>query len=766
MSKSTADRVKQIRDTFDLWYSADEPQRKREEEPLRMYALDQWDSDVIAARGAQGPSGSTATGNFIPGTPARPCLVLDMLREPVHQIVNQERESDLAVEVIPADDFGSLEQPVDPAEIELREGMIRRIQRESNAASARSWAFLRAAICGRGYYAINTRYVDGKTFDQEIYYRRILNQGRVLLDPIHEEPDGSDSSGGFIFSDLSYDAYKAEYPRAVDGPNQNLNCSASEWAGLMDACPGWFTQDGDKKYVRVAEYWHTEYKSRTLCELAEPVTVTKPDGTQVTSNVVYKDEYDLPEGVKPIREREAVTKVIKWCKTDGCQILDETDWPSPYVPIIKIVGNEIPPHKSERRVDGLINRSAIESQRGRNYMGSRIAEEFGLATIAPLMVAEGTIEGYEQMYAQSNTRPFAFLPYKPTDLEGRPAPPPFRPDKNVNVGQMAQAMQMFMESVQTSTNVTNPQMGKPSRFSETWRGTQTLINQGERGTSNFMDNLKRSLSYDGKINNSLLKPIYGRPGRLVKIVKGENEMETVPVGVPFIMQDNGQGKQQPVPAPPGVTSQQPGVRQYVLTDKGATADVAVKITKGWDTRRQEESAVLGEMATQQPQFMSVFGDKYFAALDFPGSKVISERMGAMLDPKILALEQQKKGGQAPIPPMVLQQMQAMEQQLQQVTQAATQMQQDLQNKVSEKQVQMQAEERIAKLKADAEIALAALKADAEIEITRIKAGVTVQSQREKDDAALVQAGVEHQHALQEAILEANLTPEPQMQEQV
>ena len=62
--------------------------------------------------------------------------------------------------------------------------------------------------------------------------------------------------------------------------------------------------------------------------------------------------------------------------------------------------------------------------------------------------------------------------------------------------------------------------------------------------------------------------------------------------------------------------------------------------------------------------------------------------------------------------------------------------------------------------------MAALKADAEIEITRIKAGVTVQSQREKDDAALVQAGVEHQHALQEAILEANLTPEPQMQEQV
>lgn len=766
MSKADDTRVKQIRDTFALWYEADKPQRDREEMPLRMYALDQWEDTILDSRKAQPANG------IIPATPARPCLVLDMLREPVHQIVNQERESDLAVEVIPADDFGSLEQPVDPAEIELREGLIRRAQRESNAASARSWAFLRAAICGRGYYAINTRYVDGKTFDQEIYYRRILNQGSVLLDPIHEEPDGSDSSGGFIFSDLSFDAYKAEYPRAANGPNKYVNCSDSEWAGLMDEAPGWFTQDGDKKYVRVAEYWHTEYNTRELILFSDGSTAWKdelPKGERTRGqDGKWKsgDPYD-PQGREITDTRSVVEKSIKWCKTDGCQILDETDWPSPYVPIIKIVGNEIPPHKSERRVDGLINKSAIESQRGRNYMASRIAEEFGLATPTPLMVAEGTIEGYEAFYAQSATRAFVALPYKQTDLEGRPAPPPFRPDKNVNVGQMAQGMQIFMESVQTSTNVTNPQMGKPSRHSETWRGTQVLINQGERGTSNFMDNLQRSLSYDGKILNSLLRPIFGRPGRMVKIVKGEDDIESVPVGTPFMMQDDGQGQQRPVPAPPGATPQQEGVRQYVLTEKGDSASVAVKVTKGYDTRRQEESAVLGEMVTQQPQMMTVIGDLFFGSQDWPGAKEAKERFKVMLDPKVQAMLQQQEGGQNPIPPMALQQMQQMQAQLQQVTQAAQQMQQDLQSKATETQLKMQGEERIAQIKAEAEIRLAEIKMAQALEEARIKAGTAVQTQQQKDDAALVRSGMEHQHALQELVMEANLQPEPEpAQEQV
>lgn len=743
------DRLKQIRDRFKLWYDADKPQRDREEEPLRMYALDQWSEEVTKLRGAQPANGA------IPGTPARPCLVLDMLREPVHQIVNQERESDLSVQIIPADDFGSLEQPIDPSEIELREGLVRRGQRQSHASSARSWAFLRAAICGRGYYALNTRYLDGRTFDQEVYYRRILHQGCVLLDPAHEEPDGSDSSGGFIFSKMAYEDYKAEHPRAVAGPNQYIDCSDTAWAGLMNDYPDWFMQDGEKRYVRVAEHWYTEYASRVLCEMPAGWSMVGPDGALIRGSV-WQDE--LPENApEPTQERHVVTKSVKWCKLDGCQILDETDWPSPFVPIVKVLGNEIPPHKDERTVDGIVNKSAIESQRGRNYMASRIAEEFGLATPSPLVVIEGTIEGYEAWWNQSSTRVFPYLPVKPTDLEGRPAQPPYRPDKNVNVGQMAQGMQIFMESIQSSTNVSNPQMGKPSRFSETWRGTRELINQGERGTSNYMDNLERSLSYDGRIHNSLLSTIYGRPGRMVRVVKGESEEESVVVGQPFVMQDNGQGQQRPVPAPPGSTPQQEGVRQYVLTKKGDSANVAVKIAKGFDTRRQEEGAVLSEMVTQQPQMMSIIGDLFFGSQDWPGAKEAKERWRAVLDPRVLQMLEQQKGGQSPIPPQALQQMQQMQMQLQQVSQAAQQMQQELQTQ----SFKVQSDERIAMAKLQSEQQIASAKLENERLIAAAKMDNEIQTALEREAAAFQREQLKGQQKIQQIATEAALTPEPE-----
>jgi len=469
----------------------------------------------------------------------------------------------------------------------------------------------------------------------------------------------------------------------------------------------------------VAEHWYAEYVSRVLYEL--------PDGS-----AAYKDELPgkkLPEGVKPLRERSVVERKIKWCKLDGLQILEETDWPSPFVPIVKVVGNEIPPCDGERRVDGMVNKSAIESQRGINYMASKLTEEIGLSAVTPLMVVEGTIEGYEEWYKQANVRAFPYLTYKPTDLEGRPAQAPFRPDKTPQIGPVATGLQMFMEAVQSATGVPNPNMGKADMHSPTWRGTAALLAQGQRGTSNYMDNLARSVRYDGRITNSLLYPIYGiRPGRVTRIVKGETEMESVMIGQPFTMQPNAQGQERPQPAAPGANPQQPGVREYKLTKSGDTMNVAVKVGKGFDTRRDEEASMFGELLTQNPQLMSVVGDLFFGAQDWPGAKQAAERFKVMLAPPVQALIQQKEGGAAPIPPQVQQQMEMLNQQLQQVSQAAQGMQQELQTKSyqvqSDERIAMekiQAEERMtmAKLETERQIAAAKLSAEGQRDLNRL-----------------------------------------------
>ena len=147
------DLLKKARERFKLADDADSAQQQREREDLSFYAGEQWPADIRASRQGQQPISG------MPAVPARPTLVINKVREPVRQIQNQVRGSDIGIELVPADDFGDLGITPDDTEVTLREGLIRRIQRESQAQDARQWAADRAFIAGRGYYLVMTRFV-------------------------------------------------------------------------------------------------------------------------------------------------------------------------------------------------------------------------------------------------------------------------------------------------------------------------------------------------------------------------------------------------------------------------------------------------------------------------------------------------------------------------------------------------------------------------------------------------------------------------------
>jgi len=161
---SRKDFLKQIRARFKQGQEAEERQRELELEDIRFYNGEQWDKDLLDTR--KGQTIGSGTGSQV--VPARPSLTINKTREPVRQILNQERQSEMGVELVPADDWGGMTGEVDHTEIELREGLVRRIQRDSEAADARTWAFARAVQGGRGYWLVNTRYVPGKSWDQEV----------------------------------------------------------------------------------------------------------------------------------------------------------------------------------------------------------------------------------------------------------------------------------------------------------------------------------------------------------------------------------------------------------------------------------------------------------------------------------------------------------------------------------------------------------------------------------------------------------------------
>lgn len=645
MATTKADFIDQARKRWHLAATADEKQRERELEDLKFYAGDQWPADLLRSRAGQ----SIGSGNNQQIVPARPSLVINKTREPVRQILNQERQSDLGISLIPADDWGEDVGPIDHTEIELREGLVRRIQRDSEASDARTWAFARAVIGGRGYWLVMTRYVPGKSADQEVYIERIYNQASVLLDPSHEQPDGSDAEWGFYGTDMLWSVFKAEYPKA----RVSTVDSDEEWRALGDEAPEWFTGDGDHRSMRVVNYYYTERESKTLYHLSN-------------GRAAYKDELDsLPPDVtvltdakgKELTHTETV-KSIKWCKLNGVEVLDETDWPGHWIPIIKTVGDELQPYDQERRCEGVV-RPMREACKGNNYIVSKFVERVGLTSIPPVMMADGQDEGFEAEWDAINTRALSRLHYNMKDSFGNMAPPPFRADFRAEIGDIATGMQIFGEAIQATSVMPETSLGHIDPTVKSGKLAQALIEQGDRGTSNFLDNLVRSLRHEARVVNDLLYPIYGRPGRLARMMNGQGEMSAVLIDQPFTTQGEGpMARPQPVQVPQGQPLP-PGAKQYHLTEH-ANFNVAVKVSRTIETRRMQIAQFLGELIGSSPDQMAIVGDKLWQYLDVPDHEEIEERYKLMLAPPI----QQMLSGKKPIPPEVQQQMAQMEQMVQ------------------------------------------------------------------------------------------------------
>src|SRR5262245_9646824 len=246
-------------DRFQLCVDAFNDQRERELDDLRFIDEKgaQWPDEVRASR-AGNPAGSG-----LPPVAARPCLEFNLLRAPVQQIINTGRQAKLGLSFAPEGETAT--QLVADA----YNNIARAIQADSRAHLARQWAFERAAKCGFGAYRILTEYVNNRSFDQRIIYKRILNQASVYLDPFAQEPDWSDGTFALLTQDLPLARYKAAHPGSA-----LASYSDRELTSLGNDLPTWIsTRSGEAGCgIRVAEYWEVKDESRTLVLLPDDTT--------------------------------------------------------------------------------------------------------------------------------------------------------------------------------------------------------------------------------------------------------------------------------------------------------------------------------------------------------------------------------------------------------------------------------------------------------------------------------------------------------------
>lgn len=198
-----------------------------------------------------------------------------------------------------------------------------------------------------------TDYPNDKTFDQEIYLRRVRDPLSVYLDPDINEFDGSDARFGFVFEDMPREIFEKEYPKFKDQVPRNTLNEGGDWV--------------TKDHVRVAEYYRKTEKKDLLISLNDGVVKASDLPPEI------RDELLADPNTK---SRDIIEQQIEWYLIAGSEIAEKREWLGKYVPIVRVVGEETV-------IDGQLDRKGHtralkDPQRTYNYWTSAAVEHVAL----------------------------------------------------------------------------------------------------------------------------------------------------------------------------------------------------------------------------------------------------------------------------------------------------------------------------------------------------------------------------------------------------
>lgn len=587
-SDNDTEILRVARQRFDLLLEAESKGRKEALEDLRFIIGEQWPVDIKQARDQDG----------------RPCLTINKLPQYVRQITNEQRQNRSAIKVNPADSDANQDTA------KIFGGLIRHIEDNSNADLAYDTSSFLAVASGEGYYRVVTDYCDPMSFDQEILIKPIRNRFSAGLDPAGQDPVGADANWGFVFEDVPIDDYKAEY-------KDSKVASSNDWAGLVGSRPNWIKD----RAVRVAEYFYKTFKEVDLVLLS--------DGSALEKSQVNPPNI-LPQGISIIQERKSILPAIKWCKINGEEILDKTDWLGSYIPILRVIGDEID-------IDGEIIREGItrqsrDSQRMYNYFASSEAETISLAPRTPYIGVEGQFEGHEEQWKTANRKNHAFLQYKPTTIAGQMAPPPQRQVFEAPVQAITQARMQASEDMKATTGIYDATLGNRSN-EQTGVAIQRRNAQSQTSNFHFQDNINRSKRHLGRILVDLIPKIY--TGASTKRIIGEDgQAEMVAINQIF----------------PADSKQ----KTHIL--RKGKYDVSISTGPSFATKREEASQTMLDLTKAMPSVAPLISDLIVRNMDWHGAQEIADRLKKTLPPGIA---DDKDSKQMPVPPQVQAQMQQM-----------------------------------------------------------------------------------------------------------
>lgn len=562
---------------------AEGPNRTESLTDLKFGNGDQWPVDVSRDRETDG----------------RPCLTINITDAMVRRVCNSLRENRPRIKCHPV---GS---GTDINLAKTADGVIRHIETSSGADHAYDVGVESAVRGGWGYWRVNSKYVDDKSFDQDLTIEAIPNPFTVYLDPATRAPDGSDMSWCLVSEWIPRDEYAQKYGETGLKYSRFKTAlstigSAFNFMGAGDEIADW----SRKEELRVAEYWRVSKKQETLYLLSDGRSMFKSE----LPNRAVLGLAGVPiarQGGKEIT-RQVMRRSIEWYRISGDRVLERRDWPGKWIPIIACYGRQTDLNGKISR-KGMI-RDLRDPQRMFNYSETSKTEVYALQPKSPWMGVEGFMAGHEAAWRDANRKPIVALEYAPVTLpDGTMAPPPMRQEPPPVASGFTEWSQGNLSNFLAVAGM--PHEPDADKKGEVISGIALRRRQGLADISHFdfYDNQVRSMRHTGNVIVDLL-PYFYDTQRIQRIVN--------PDGTPDLITLNEKSAD--------------GLIKNNL--KTAKLDTVIDTGPGYQTAREEAAdsmlellgTPLGEMTAK------VAGDVVVRSMNFPDADTIADRMAAMI----------------------------------------------------------------------------------------------------------------------------------------
>lgn len=556
MNKDKMDALlSKARDRFDDAFNSDQDNREEALDDLEFLSGQQWPDSVRTEREDEG----------------RPILTINRMPQFLRQVTGDIRQTNPAINVIPGDSDASDDMA------EIFDGLIRQIERASDATGIYERAAESAASCGIGWFRILTDYVDSRSFEQEIKIKPIENPFSVYCDPEAKDSTRKDANWMFVTQNVPLDIFKEDFP----------NADQTGWDGAQgeENLKHWYSADS----VTIAEYFYKEPVKRKLYQL---------NSGEVT-------DQEPPEGIEYV-SRDVDDHKIMWCKMSGNEFLeDPRELPGKYIPVIAVVGEEM--HVGERIVRTGVIRYAKDAQRMYNYWRTAQTELVALQPKAPYLVTPNHIKGFENYWENANKKNYPFLPFNPDErgmVPQRLTPP--MPSSG-----MMQEIQMSAEDMKATTGIYDAGLGNRSNEQSGVAIRQRQL-ESDISTSIYVDNLSRAINHCGQIIVDWVPTIYDTT-RAIRILGKDDSASIAEINTPM------QSPYGPV----------------LVNDMGwGKYDVIVQTGPNYSTQRQESVESMMAFVEKFPQAAPIVGDLIAKNMDWPGADQFAERLKKMVPPEM------------------------------------------------------------------------------------------------------------------------------------